>query len=250
MKYSLQQLVTARFEQYKEKKIPWIVRLVENPASPLSFPGQITLYNHDCLHILLCLDLSLKSEAFIIGLCMGSDRNTRKFHVSIFKFISKFLYPKYYRFEEQHFVYFDSGFNYGRKLEVKFINKVDFFKMKSSSVESIRKCLGIRLIEVNLIQLKYFEKTQLNHTNLIKSKVNQNKCTKILRISGSICAIIGGTMLASNSNISPYGFIPLAASSLQWLISSILEKDVMLAFNSGSLFLFVDLLGIYRWLLA
>lgn len=72
---------------------------------------------------------------------------------------------------------------------------------------------------------------------------------QLLKISSSICAVIGGVMLAAKLNISSYGFLFLALSSSQLLISSIQTKDSLMMFYSGSIFLFVDCLGIYRWLL-
>ncbi|KAM3105491.1 hypothetical protein, partial [Phormidesmis sp. 146-33] len=43
-------------------------------------------------------------------------------------------------------------------------------------------------------------------------------------------------------------FIFLACSSSQMLLSSILRKDQSMIFYSASLFLFVDCLGVYRWI--
>lgn len=72
---------------------------------------------------------------------------------------------------------------------------------------------------------------------------------KILRISSSICAVLGGFLVASKLSISGYGFIILALSSSQLLISSILDRDKFLVFYSAAVFMFVDLYGVYRWLL-
>lgn len=73
---------------------------------------------------------------------------------------------------------------------------------------------------------------------------------KILRISSSICAVLGGFLVASKLSISGYGFIILALSSSQLLISSILDRDKFLVFYSAAVFIFVDLYGVYRWLLS
>ena len=72
---------------------------------------------------------------------------------------------------------------------------------------------------------------------------------KLLKISSSICAVVGGVLLAAKLDISGYGFLFLALSSSQLLISSIQSKDYLMVFYSGSIFLFVDCLGVYRWLL-
>jgi hypothetical protein len=72
---------------------------------------------------------------------------------------------------------------------------------------------------------------------------------KKLRLSSTACVIAGGVILASNTNISGYGFIFLAISSSQLLIASILTKDQSLMVYAGSLFIFVDCFGIFRWLM-
>ena len=71
---------------HKPEEIPWIIRLLENPASIVALPGKITLYNHDCLHILLEKELTLTGEAFVIGFTMGNDLKTNWFHLLIYKF--------------------------------------------------------------------------------------------------------------------------------------------------------------------
>jgi hypothetical protein len=77
---------------------------------------------------------------------------------------------------------------------------------------------------------------------------NQNGLAKKIQLSSSACAVAGGVILASNTNISGYGFIFLALSSSQLLASSILTKNQSLMVYAGSLFVFVDCLGMFRWL--
>jgi hypothetical protein len=72
---------------------------------------------------------------------------------------------------------------------------------------------------------------------------------KFLQWSSSACAIAGGIMLASKIEISGYGFIFLALSSSQMLAASIRRKNTSMIVYAGSLFIFVDCLGIYRWIL-
>lgn len=107
-------------------EIPWIVRFMENPASPLSFPGQIDLREHDYLHILLGLDRSPESEAFLVGFCMGLDPRTTLFHLTIFKIISRFLYPKSYRFSSMDIATFERGYLVGKNPRYDFIDHLDF----------------------------------------------------------------------------------------------------------------------------
>lgn len=77
-----------------------------------------------------------------------------------------------------------------------------------------------------------------------------HKVANFLKWSSSACAVCGGIVLASNTPQSRFGFVGLAASSSQMLIVSVLLQDKAMIVYSGALFIFVDCLGIYRWLIA
>jgi hypothetical protein len=79
------------------------------------------------------------------------------------------------------------------------------------------------------------------------------KCTnpsKPLKLSSSSCALTGGILLASHTSMSGYGFVFLALSSGQLLLASLQDRDSSMIFYAASLFIFVDCLGVYRWLLT
>jgi hypothetical protein len=80
-------------------------------------------------------------------------------------------------------------------------------------------------------------------------KMMSNSLATKLQWSSSACAIAGGVILASNTTISGYGFIFLALSSGQLLLSSIQTQNRSLMFYAGSVFFFVDCFGIIRWLI-
>jgi hypothetical protein len=82
----------------------------------------------------------------------------------------------------------------------------------------------------------------------LKSKKYQ--LSEKLKLSSSFFALIGGILLASNTKISGYGFIFLAMSSSQMLIASWQITDKTMILYSASVFIFVDCLGVYRWLLS
>ncbi len=79
--------------------------------------------------------------------------------------------------------------------------------------------------------------------------MNLSYLHNLLRWSSSAFALAGGILLASKTDISGYGFIFLAFSSGQLLLASLQIKDISMILYAASLFLFVDLMGIYRWLL-
>jgi hypothetical protein len=82
------------------------------------------------------------------------------------------------------------------------------------------------------------------------SSGTENQLSKILKLTSSACAVAGGTLLAANiPSVSKYGFILLAMSSSQMLVASFQTGDKPMIIYSGSLLLFVDVLGIYRWII-
>jgi hypothetical protein len=72
----------------------------------------------------------------------------------------------------------------------------------------------------------------------------------MLKLSSSACALTGGILLASHTASSGYGFIFLAMSSGQLLLASLQERDRTMILYAASLFVFVNCLGIYRWVLS
>jgi hypothetical protein len=84
---------------------------------------------------------------------------------------------------------------------------------------------------------------------VLKVAKSQDLTASYLQWSSSVFAIAGGIILASHTELSGHGFIFLALSSIQMLISSLLARKLSLVIYSGALFVFVDCLGIYRWIL-
>lgn len=228
-------------------EIPMIVRLLENPDSFCALPGKIYLYNHDCLHILLEQNTSIEGEAFVIGFCMGNDLRTTWIHIAIFKFFSCYLYPPKYRFNSQCLIDFDLGFIYGKNLKLKNINQLNFLNYSNYFIEDIQSILTINKSDINLMKREIKFKKQAIYNRQAR---HYKRLAVFLRWSSSLFGVIGGFILALNIKISPYGFIFLGGSSSQLLISSLLIKDKSLIVYSSSIFIFVDLLGVYRWLIS
>lgn len=130
-------------------KIPFLIWLLENPKSPLRLPGNIDLYRHDCLHILLNRSFSLDDEAFVVGFTIGNDVKTKKIHLMIFKIISTLFYPKQYRFNQKNYVFFEAGLILGKKISTKNLNRFDFTSYENLPISAIRQKLGISKLEEN-----------------------------------------------------------------------------------------------------
>jgi hypothetical protein len=96
----------------------------------------------------------------------------------------------------------------------------------------------------------------INNAIALLSQISPNpnsacqNISRYLKQSSCICAIAGGIILALNTSISGYGFLFLFLSSGQLLIASVRDRDREMVRYAGSLFIFVDCLGVYRWILS
>lgn len=145
LKTAIQNIIESNNCCYEQDNIPWIVWLLENPQSWVALPGKITLYNHDCLHILLAKGFDLAEEAFVIGFTMGNDPATNWLHLLIFKLFSRLFYPANYRFNANHLKLFDLGFNCGKKIAFKNLNRIDFKQLENKTIAELRAFCGIEL---------------------------------------------------------------------------------------------------------
>lgn len=73
---------------------------------------------------------------------------------------------------------------------------------------------------------------------------------KYLKWASCCFAVLGGVLLAANTPASGYGFIFLALSSSHMLLASWLTEDKSMICYSGAVFMFVDCLGVYRWVVV
>ena len=125
---------------------PWQVRLLENPESPIAFPGAISLERHDAIHALLGRGLSNQDEAFVIGYTMGAAAKIRGWHYSWFRFLAKRIYPKAYRLSERDLIAFDLGFAQGRKGRARDLHNTPLETMTAKPLAHLRRELGIDVL--------------------------------------------------------------------------------------------------------
>lgn len=118
----------------RPQEIPFWVWLMENPKSPLPFPGQVSLEHHDLIHILLGVGVSREEEAFVVGWTMGNDPTLRSWHISLFLWVARWLYPDPYRFREQDIPVFYRGLAWGKSCPRLDVSQID----RRRSVEEIR----------------------------------------------------------------------------------------------------------------
>ncbi|MEM9531911.1 MAG: hypothetical protein AAGA23_13445 [Pseudomonadota bacterium] len=125
--------------------IPLLVRLFENPASPLALPGAITLERHDALHVLLGRGLMAQDEAFVIGFTMGSDTRVRPRHHRLFRWLATRLYRKPYRLKPHHLLAFDLGFGFGQEQHCRNFHDFPFEERKDATLGELRAELGLNI---------------------------------------------------------------------------------------------------------
>ena len=124
-------------------KTPFLIRLMENPASPLKYPGSIDLTRHDYMHCLLNQPLTVKGEAYVLGFTMGADPKLRSWHAPLFKFIAQYLYPRQYRFKEKHIEVFDHALELGKKSRIKDFEHLNWASYMGMKLADLRALIGV-----------------------------------------------------------------------------------------------------------
>ncbi len=135
------------------KEINTIVRIFENPRSPIAFKGAINLPRHDCVHIILGRGLLPQDEAFVIGFTMGTSKRLTALEAWLFKVISKYLYPHPYKFNDDHHKVLKLGIEAGRNSKCKHIYDFPFEDRASDTLASLRKELGINTFDLQRFYL-------------------------------------------------------------------------------------------------
>ena len=143
--FTLQQSLN-QMEEFKlhQDEVPFAIQLVENPKYDIGlFAGNVDLFTHDCIHIVLGRGLLLKDEAFVIGYTMGSTKRMSRLRRNMFMFCSKYLYPKEYKFGEEERFIFNLGIAAGSK-SGEDLSKVDFSWLLDHKIKDIRELLGVK----------------------------------------------------------------------------------------------------------
>tara|TARA_B100001778_G_scaffold334986_1_gene350473 strand:+ start:29044 stop:29631 length:588 start_codon:yes stop_codon:yes gene_type:complete len=134
-------------------KIPWQVKMFENPGSPLAIPGAIDLFGHDCLHALLCTSFYTQCEAWTIGFTMGTCDGLKDWHINLLKLWSR-SYPGEYRLGGDDLHHLDEGIAFGRRAarhesRCRNINQFNFRdpKILAMKMSDLREMFGLDWID-------------------------------------------------------------------------------------------------------
>lgn len=131
-------------------KIPWQVWLLENPESPISFPGSISLYRHDCIHALLCTSFYGEDEAFTVGFTMGTAEWKFGWLIKLFAWLTTWFYPGEYKWNKNQLEHFWDGFKRGQKSGMFNLNNFQFEDYENLTLKNLRKMIGIEWMDTSL----------------------------------------------------------------------------------------------------
>lgn len=81
-------------------------------------------------------------------------------------------------------------------------------------------------------------------------RISNSKLVHVYQIGSIFWSVVGGFMLASNIEISPYGFVFTAMGSLSFAIASFIKRDFLNLLYGATLLFVVDLLGAFRWIVV
>lgn len=126
------------------EEIGLLVRLLENPESPIALTGAVSLKRHDCIHAILGRGLLPQDEAFVIGFTMGTAKeDLSPVETFLFKKIARYLYPTNYRLSDKNLVAYNLGVEAGKLCPVYKMYQYPLEEWGSKTLGMIRNELGI-----------------------------------------------------------------------------------------------------------
>jgi len=168
-------------------KIPWQVWLLENPSSPISFPGAITLRRHDAMHALLCTSFYAEDEAFTVGFTMGTAEWGHQWLLRLFMWLTTWFYPGEYRWNQNYLEHFLDGFHHGRNSGMYNLHDFPFEEYEHISLKNLRELVGIEWLDSTVSYKEWAQRwpqgrfEQFKHLKNEKPKSNKNTITFLLR---------------------------------------------------------------------
>lgn len=127
--------------------IPFIIRLAENPELDIPwirvFDGAVNLEDHDCIHCLLGRGLMPRDEAFVIGFTMGSTNRVSTGQQRLYEWVSKYLYPGPYKFDDDALRIFKDAVNLGFVSDCEPLDQIDYTSLHDLSLDDARQKVGI-----------------------------------------------------------------------------------------------------------
>ncbi|MDZ4858563.1 MAG: hypothetical protein SGI88_06235 [Candidatus Hydrogenedentes bacterium] len=131
----------------KPQQIPLMVQLVENPKYAIPgldpFHGRVDLHMHDIIHIILGRGLLAEDEAFVIGFTMGSTNRVTTTEERLYSLVSKYLYPKVYRFTDDCIRIFKDATKLAYISDSTRLDEVDFDAYMDWTLDDLRDAIHL-----------------------------------------------------------------------------------------------------------
>ena len=140
-------------------EIPEVVRRLENPSSPVSLPGAVTLRRHDVIHILLGRGLLDQDEAFVVGFTMGNASKFRESDAMVMRQALEHWYPEPFRIFGDKLDVFDLGVQAGQSMGIPDISLIPIEDLEGSTLGTARRDLKLNTNELR--QYYFHEKTRV-----------------------------------------------------------------------------------------
>jgi len=150
------------FNLASSDKIPYFVRLFENPSKswflPFIFKGRVSLKQHDFIHLLMSRGFNIVDEIAVIAVSMGSSKQMNFFNTFVFYIAQWLFYDKYFRFPLKYYPLFKLYVKFGHNM-TKNLSKVKPEEWYDYQMSDLRKKFGIfkpDLIEILKIEVLIF----------------------------------------------------------------------------------------------
>jgi hypothetical protein len=126
--------------------VPWYVKTLENPRSPIALAGAVDLFGHDCIHIVLGRGLLQQDEAFVIGFTMGASGSCANWERAVFGFAARWFYRGSYRFSHLDRQVFQFAVDAGRSVGTEQLHRFDFRAKFHRRLSELRLALGLNTV--------------------------------------------------------------------------------------------------------
>ena len=137
-------------------------QLIDRPSI---ITENLSMFDQDCLHIVLGRGLLAQDEAFVIGYTMGAATSLKEWEAGIFRLVAKLCYPGTYQFTDDDVKAFKLGVELGGKSSVRQIHEYDFKNQFEKTLGEIREELDIDrdlLLQFYEVERKIIPDTQVS----------------------------------------------------------------------------------------
>ncbi|MEM9419854.1 MAG: hypothetical protein AAGA25_12510 [Planctomycetota bacterium] len=128
---------------FSADEVPALVRLFENPASPIALAGACTLEQHDAIHILLGRGLIDQDEAYVIGYTAGAAQSLNEAEVEAYR-LALSSYAEPYTIKGKDLLAFDLGVKAAALAGGQPLHPIDVATERDKSLGELRESFGVR----------------------------------------------------------------------------------------------------------